>query len=218
MNVCDFDSDGQNEVKACEILSATGYEYIWKYADSLPPTTTCTLEGKYVGSVYVSNVTVSLTAVDYGSGVASTKIKLDDAAWADYTAPVLVTTEGVHTVQYYSVDKMGNTEQTQTTSFTIWLKPIFDVKLRGGLGLTMKVKNVGPGNLSAIKWSLKLEGSHVLMGMGTSGTIHSFPVGQTETEKMAVLGFGKVTVKATIGAYDYNATGFLFLFGLVVSR
>jgi len=215
MNIADFDTDGQNEVKACEILSATGYEYIWKYTDATPPVTTCTLQGTIVGSVYISNVTVTLLATDAGSGVAVTKIMIDGGAWTNYTAPVVVTTEAFHTVLYYSVDKMGNTEQTKTTTFTIWKKPIFDVKLRGGLAVKMKIKNVGPNNLSAIHWSLKLEGDHVLMGKGVNGVIQRLNMGQTVTEKMSVLGFGKVTVKATIGAYSFNATGFLFLFGIV---
>jgi hypothetical protein len=215
MCVADFDSDHQNELKACEILSATGYEYIWKYADSTPPTTTCTLTGTLVGSVYVSNVTVTLTATDTGSGVAYTKIKMDDGAWSNYTAPVIVTTEGMHTVSYYSVDRMGNTEQTQTKTFTIWKKPIFDVKFHGGLGVTMKVKNVGPSNLSAIHWSLKIEGAHVWLGQGTSGTIQHLNVNKSTTEKMPVLGFGPVTVKATVGAYSFTSSGMLFLFVII---
>jgi hypothetical protein len=31
MNIGDFDSDGKNELKGCEILSGTGSEFIWKY-------------------------------------------------------------------------------------------------------------------------------------------------------------------------------------------
>jgi hypothetical protein len=218
MNVGDFDSDGLNELKACEIISSTGYEYIWKYADATPPMTTCALDGTIVGSVYVSDVTVTLSATDTGSGVALTKVKVDDGAWSDYTAPIVVITEAAHSVSYYSVDRMGNTEQTKTTPFTIWKQPIFDVKLHGGLAVTMKIKNVGPGNLSAVHWSLKLEGAHVMLGKGSSGTIHSLTMGQSVTEKMPVLGFGKVAVKATVGAYSFNATGFLFLFGIIGVR
>jgi len=215
MNIGDFDSDGLNELKACEILSATGYEYIWKHTDSAPPVTTCTLTGTLVGSVYVSDVTVTLTATDPGSGVAVTKIKMDGGAWTNYTAPVVVTTEAAHVVSYYSIDKEGNIEQTKTTPFTIWKQPIFDVKLRGGLGVTMKVTNVGPNNLTAIHYTLKLEGAHVFVGKGVNGVVQRLNIGQTVNEKMPVFGFGKVTVKATVGAYTFNATGSLVLFAIL---
>lgn len=214
MNVGDFDSDGQNEVKACEILSSTGFEFIWKYTDVTPPETTCTLDGTMVGSVYVSNVTVTLTATDTGSGVASTMIKIDAGEWTTYTVPVVVTTEALHTVSYYSVDKRGNTEETKTTSFTIWTKPIYDVTFHGGLGVKMTVSNVGPGNLSGIQWSLKLEGKHVY-SPGTGGVITTLDMGKSVTERMPVFGFGKVTVKAKIGGYDFNATGTLILFAIM---
>jgi hypothetical protein len=157
---------------------------------------------------------VSLTAVDTGSGVAVTMIKIDDGDWANYTVPIVVTMEAAHTVSFYSVDKMGNTEEMKSTSFTIWKEPVFEVKVRGGLGVTMKITNVGPTNLSRVQWSLTLEGKHVYSG-NVGGFITSLDMGKSVSERMPVFGFGKVIVKATVGPYDFNATGMLFLFAIV---
>ncbi len=59
-------------------------------ADTTPPVTTCTLNGDYTGGIYFSNVTVTLNATDYESGVNYTKYKLDDGAWMTYTTPFIV--------------------------------------------------------------------------------------------------------------------------------
>jgi hypothetical protein len=80
MNIGDTDSDGLNEVKGCEIIYG-GYEYIWKFDDTVPPQTTCTLEGEMAGSVYISDVVATLTATDAGSGVDYTMYSLDGSEW-----------------------------------------------------------------------------------------------------------------------------------------
>jgi hypothetical protein len=56
MNICDFDTDGFNELKACEIMSGSGTEFIWKYhiPDNTPPVTNCNLTGnKWMGYLSV---------------------------------------------------------------------------------------------------------------------------------------------------------------------
>jgi len=212
MNICDFDTDGLNEVKTCEILSATGYEYIWKYTDQTPPVTVCTLDGTMDGTVYISNVTVTLTATDAGSGVDYTMIKVDNESWSQYGSSVIVTDDGNHVISYYSVDKMGNVEATKQTPFTIWRHPLFDIKLKGGIGVTMKVTNVGVSNQTMLSWTIAVNGGLILRGEGKSGTITMLAPGETVNEKLTVVGFGKTTVTGSVGAYTQNATGFMFLF------
>jgi len=61
---------------------------------------------------FTSNVVVTLTAEDDSSGVDYTMYKLeDDTEWQEYTGPILVTEDGEHTIEYYSVDKVGNEEE-----------------------------------------------------------------------------------------------------------
>src|SRR5207249_4139088 len=71
------------------------------------------------GGWYTSEVVVSLTAADGGSGVASTQVRVDGGAWQTYSAPVPVQGEGSHTVEYLSSDVAGNTEAVRTTTFRI---------------------------------------------------------------------------------------------------
>jgi hypothetical protein len=61
-----------------------------------------------------------------GSGVAKVYYSVDSAACAPvatgscltYTAPFSINTPGAHTVRYFSLDKAGNVEATETVTFT----------------------------------------------------------------------------------------------------
>ena len=65
-----------------------------------------------------TDVTVNLSASDALSGVADTHYILDGAAALTGTS-VPVTTEGVHTLEYWSVDKAGNEEVHSTATVRI---------------------------------------------------------------------------------------------------
>ncbi|MDQ1002779.1 endo-1,4-beta-xylanase [Neobacillus niacini] len=60
------------------------------------------------------DVSVKLSATDENSGVAKTEYKINNNEWVPYTDGIQVTTEGVNTVYYRSVDKAGNTEDTKS--------------------------------------------------------------------------------------------------------
>lgn len=93
--------------------------------DSTPPVTTSALTGTMgQNNWYVSDVTVTLSATDPPAGkspfiVNHTYYKIDSGAWIQYITPFVISTDGQHTVSYYSVDKTGNTETTKTVSFKI---------------------------------------------------------------------------------------------------
>jgi hypothetical protein len=63
-------------------------------------------------------VTISLSSTDSLSGVAATHYTLDGGATQNGSSVVL-STEGVHTIQYWSVDKAGNTEDAHTATVKI---------------------------------------------------------------------------------------------------
>ncbi|MCJ7697673.1 MAG: immune inhibitor A, partial [Thermoplasmata archaeon] len=101
--------------------------------DLTPPVTTCTLSGDMESGVYVSDVTVTLTATDDSSGVDYTKYKLDNGVWTTYTVPFVVSTNGNHTVLFYSVDNAGNTETEKSSTFTIQQEvPPITITIKGG--------------------------------------------------------------------------------------
>lgn len=84
-------------------------------ADVSPPVTTIT----YDDEPFQPSSTVILTAHDEGTWVAATHYRLGGSAPIPYTGPFTVTDTGRHTVEYWSVDGMGNTEQRKTVSFTV---------------------------------------------------------------------------------------------------
>lgn len=217
MNIGDCDNDGKNELKGCEILSGTGSEFIWKYVntDTVPPVTTCHLDGQMNGNVYVSNVTVTLSATDNGSGVDRTMYKLDTGAWTKYTAPFLVTADGGHVVSYYSVDKSGNVEATKDSTFTILHHPNVALSVKGGSGVSLEITNNGTTPITMLPWSIGLDGKHILKGKNASGTILSLEPGQTKTMKDNVLGLGKISIVVSVGGIERTLKGFVFLFFVI---
>jgi len=109
---------GHNSARGWCDFSTLGKVVVTLGEDITPPVTTCSLSGEQEGDVYVSDVTVTLTATD-DSGVDYTKYKLDNGVWTTYTAPFIVSSNGNHTVSFYSADNVGNTETEKTCSFTI---------------------------------------------------------------------------------------------------
>jgi hypothetical protein len=213
MNIGDCDSDGRNELKGCEILSGTGSQFIWKYStpDTFPPVTTCTLNGEMSGSIYVSNVTVTLTATDNGSGVDYTKYKLDAGAWTTYTAPFIVTEDGNHTVSFYSVDRNGNTEQEQQSTFTIQHHPLITLTIKGGKGVSVLIENKGLLPLNKVPWRINLSGGIIVKGTSKEGLIPQLLPGQQKTLTSSVLGFGKTIITVTVDDTQTTANGFVLL-------
>jgi hypothetical protein len=217
MNIGDFDTDGLNELKACEIIYG-GKEYIWKYIspDSIPPVTTCTLAGSMDGSEYISDVTVTLNATDTESGVDHSMYKLDSAAWTRYAAPFIVSDNGTHTVQYYSVDKAGNTETTKNTTFVISHHTLLRISVKGGVGIVVTINSTSHTDQTMVPWSISLHGGVIIVGKhGASGTILQLKSGAEVTKKLSVIGFGKTTISVTAGNLERNATGRMILFFVV---
>lgn len=212
----DCDSDGFNEVKGCEILGGTGSEFIWKYSitDVDPPVTTCILEGEMSGDVFISNVTVVLTAIDNGTGIDFTMYKLDTGDWTPYIGPFVVSNDGDHTVSFYSVDKIGNTETAKNKSFTIrHAITSISITIKGGVGISATINNTGTTSLSNLSWKIQLNGGIILIGktpkMGFIGTLEP---GAETTVKDFVFGFGRPTIRVTVGDFEKNATGMILFF------
>ncbi|KAA0008735.1 MAG: hypothetical protein FE042_01220 [Thermoplasmata archaeon] len=89
--------------------------------DKEPPVTTHSLSGTMgLNDWYISPVTITLTADDGdGSGVEHIYYCLDGCGIEVYTSPITVSTGGPHTLEYWSVDKVGNQEAHHTITFKI---------------------------------------------------------------------------------------------------
>jgi hypothetical protein len=90
------------------------------YDDTVPPITTICFNGTIGNnSWYISDVSVALIATDNESGVNATYYRMDHGDLEKYFSPFLVTSEGEHTITYYSVDNTGNSEVIQNASLKI---------------------------------------------------------------------------------------------------
>jgi hypothetical protein len=82
-------------------------------ADLAPPTTTAMVTpAPNAAGWNRTDVTVTLTATDDISGVARTEYDLDGAGSTVLTGPIPITSEGVHTLQFHSIDRSQNVEST----------------------------------------------------------------------------------------------------------
>ena len=213
MNIGDFDTDGRNELKACEIISGTGAEFIWKYhiTDVDPPITICTLDGEMNGSVYVSNVTVTFTATDNISGVDYTMYKLDEGDWMTYSTAFTVSEDGNHIIVFYSVDNLGNTEQEKHSSFIIQHHPLITITVKSGRGIKVTIENQGWLPLDTVPWSIDLSNGIILKGRSTTGVTSVLNPGEKATITSSVFGLGKITIEVTVGDEQKTSKGFVFL-------
>lgn len=88
--------------------------------DKTPPNTKIyTTWTKGTMDWYGSDVLVSLSADDAGSGTSAIYYKLDDGEYAEYDKPFVISKEGLTKLMYYSVDQAGNREVAHEHTFTI---------------------------------------------------------------------------------------------------
>jgi hypothetical protein len=88
--------------------------------DTTPPTVAGQVSGTRDGDGnYVGSATVTVTATDAGSGVASVEYQVDDTGYHPYTAPVAVTAIGDHNVQFRATDVAGNVSAVGSVGFRV---------------------------------------------------------------------------------------------------
>jgi hypothetical protein len=120
-----------------------------------PPVTSCTLSGTMgQNNWYKSTVKITLTAVDEGSGVKNTYYKLDGGSQITYTSPITVSGNGQHTIEYWSVDNIDNTETHSSESFKIdTLAPTVDIT-KPDIGIYWRDRKIWPPfEFSLLEWS-----------------------------------------------------------------
>jgi hypothetical protein len=87
------------------------------FVDNEPPSTAINAGDPRYGSsptYFTSETGFNLIATDdVGSGVASIWFKIDTRNWILYTSEFTVSSEGLHTIYYYSIDNLGQEEATR---------------------------------------------------------------------------------------------------------
>lgn len=89
--------------------------------DKTTPETKIEFEGDNSETVVSSRSKIKVVSVDNGSGVKKTMVSIDNAPVFTYSTPIAANfyKEGEHTITYYSVDNLGNTETTKSLTFFI---------------------------------------------------------------------------------------------------
>ncbi|MDG6219672.1 MAG: Ig-like domain-containing protein, partial [Candidatus Thermoplasmatota archaeon] len=121
--------------------------------DETPPTSTAKIDSGTMGENdwFTSNVVVSISATDEESGVKDIFFKLNGGPQQPYTAPISLTQDGQHTIEYWAVDNVGNIEPVNTFSVKIdKTNPETPVILRPDAGIYLRDRKIWP----LIKFSL----------------------------------------------------------------
>ena len=147
--------------------------------DSIPPTTTKTIGDPIYGSFnewLTSNSEINLTAIDDNSGVDATYYRIWHnngwTDWIEYSGNFSLSGEGLHYLEYYSVDNAGNVEETHNqTHYVDDTPPSITIEtpspwnaLQDGVILQSIVTDTGGCGVAWVKYSIRHSG-------GAQGTI-----------------------------------------------
>ena len=112
-----FSSEGANQNQEVTVTDNAGNSATFTSPavniDLTKPSTSATVFGNSNGEWHTGPVSVALVASDNLSGVASTFYSVDGGSAQIYTNAFSVSYDGVHTVEFWSVDVAGNTEPRQ---------------------------------------------------------------------------------------------------------
>jgi hypothetical protein len=155
--------------------------------DSTAPTTTASPDGS--SPIATSPVSVTLTATDTGSGVASISYRIDSGSLVTVNGAVAtfsVTGPGTKTIKYRATDNVGNVEAERTVVLNISPPPAAPTNLRIGADSGVSASD-GITNVAANR----------VLGSGAPGTTVEVRRGST------LVGTGTVT---PAGTFDVPVT------------
>ena len=112
-------------------MSAAG-QPVTVRVDRTAPVTSALLNDAAPVGAYAGAVRLELGAVDAGSGAVATEFRVDGGAWTPYAGAFTVAGDGVHRVEFRSVDAAGNPEPTRQVAFTIGVGSAPPPPLDGG--------------------------------------------------------------------------------------
>ncbi|MBC7080830.1 MAG: right-handed parallel beta-helix repeat-containing protein [Thermoplasmatales archaeon] len=185
--------------------------------DDTPPETTLTIgEPSYEDYWITSSTPITLSATDEGSGVYITYYKIDDGDWTEYVEPFTITTEGMHTIYYYSIDNLGNTETEKSivvyvddtppeTTLTIGEPSYEDYWITSSTPITLSATDEGSGvyityyKIDDGDWTEYVE-PFTITGEGEH-TIYYYSIdnlGNIETEKSKVVNVDDTPPETTL--------------------
>jgi hypothetical protein len=119
---------------------------------------------------------------------------------------------GIYSIQATTKSMAEGTESvTSTAEITITAPtPQITVTITGGLGVNVKIKNVGDESITGLPWTITVEGGLLLLGQETSGLM-DLAMGEEKTAHVFVLGLGRPTITANVDTIEETATGMVLL-------
>jgi hypothetical protein len=105
--------------------------------DIVAPDTTAKVTGTLgLNGWNTTAVVINLTSTDVTSGVAGIMYRINGGGWSQYVSDIVLSTDGVYTVEYYAADNAGNLEATTTLSFKVdQTAPVTRPSVQGMSGL-----------------------------------------------------------------------------------
>jgi hypothetical protein len=91
---------------------------VYGFVDTVAPVSVGTLSGTVAYGWYSSPVTFTCTASDDLSGVDEIYYKIDGGSTLTYSAPITISANGEHYIEYWAVDNVGNEELPHHTTAT----------------------------------------------------------------------------------------------------
>ncbi len=167
--------------------------------DTTPPTTTADASPYTFDSWTNQSVNVTLSATDDSSGVAHTYYILDSGSQTEYTGTqIAISAEGVHSLEFWTVDNASNEETHQTVTIKIDLtNPT--VTYSGNLGSyqadqTVTITCSAADDLSGVATTTcaDITGPAYSFGLGS----HTFSA--TATDNAGNVGSGEVTFTVVV--------------------
>ena len=150
-----FTSEGANQTQQVTVTDNAGNSATFTSPavniDFTQPSTVITLPGiNETQEWFAAAVTVTLSATDNLSGIANSFYRVDGGATQTYASPFSITSDGNHSVEYWSVDVAGNIETHHTRIVRIdSTKPVTQASVSGTAGTNEWYRSAVQVSLSA---------------------------------------------------------------------
>ncbi len=103
--------------------------------DTLTPVLDSSVSGAMgMNDWYVSDIQVSASASDLGSGLYMLEVSTDGGAWTGYSSPITLS-DGVHAIQFRATDNAGNVSESTQTIKVDTVTPTLNLSVNGIAGL-----------------------------------------------------------------------------------